>query len=65
MEAAGRAETELGAEIRIIKKTSNEYRMEKDPPPCPSVMVNGTFIGRKEIVKFEAMKAAIEKDSRR
>jgi hypothetical protein len=61
-EAAGRAEKELGAEIRVIKKTSNEYRMEKDPPPCPSVMVNGKFIAKKENVKFEALKIAILKD---
>jgi hypothetical protein len=61
-EAAGRAEKEFGAEIRVIKKTSNEYRMEKDPPPCPSVMVNGKFIGRKENVQFEAIRAAILND---
>ncbi|MGE5808159.1 MAG: hypothetical protein ACM32I_03440 [Nitrospirota bacterium] len=65
MEAAGRAERELGAEIRVIKKTSSEYRMEKDPPPCPSVMVNGQFIAKKENVKFEAIKAAIVKENGR
>jgi hypothetical protein len=58
-EAAGRAEKELGAVIKVIKKTSDEYRMEKDPPPCPSVMVNGKFIAKKENVKFEALKIAI------
>jgi hypothetical protein len=58
-EAAGRAEKEFGAEIRVIKKTSNEYRMEQDPPPCPSVMVNGNFVARKENIGFEALKAAI------
>ena len=41
MEAAGRAGKELGAEIIAIKKTSKEYQMERDPLPCPSVMVNG------------------------
>lgn len=61
-EAAGRAEKELGAEIKVIKKTSEEYRMEKDPPPCPSVMVNGKFIAKKENVKFETLKLAILRD---
>ncbi len=65
MEAAGRAEKELGAEIKVIKKTSNEYRMEKDPPPCPSVMVSGKFIAKNDNVKFEALKAAIVKESGR
>ncbi len=60
-DAAGRAEKELGAEIRVIKKTSDEYRMEKDPPPCPSVMVNGKFVAKKENMKFDALKAAIVK----
>jgi hypothetical protein len=62
MEAAGRAEKELGAEIKVIKKTSNEYRMEKAPPPCPSVMVNREFIAKNDNVKFEALKAAILKE---
>ena len=44
MEAAGRAEKELGAEIKVIKKTSAEYQKEKDPLPCPSVVVNGRII---------------------
>lgn len=61
-EAAGRAEKELGAEIEVIKKTSKEYRMETDPPPCPSVMVNGKFIAKKANVEFEAIRIAILND---
>ena len=63
MEAAGRAEKEFGAEIRVVKKTSPEYAADKDQPPCPSVMVNGRFIARKEVVTYEALKAAILRDS--
>jgi hypothetical protein len=63
MEAAGRAEKELGAEIRVIKRTSSEYAAEKDPPPCPSVMVNGRFISKKDMVTYEELKAAILSDS--
>jgi len=59
MDAVGRAEKEFGAEIRVIKKTSKEYATEKDPPPCPSVMVNGRFIAKNEMVTYEALKAAI------
>jgi hypothetical protein len=62
MEAAGQAEREFGAQIRVIKRTSSEYAMEKDPPPCPSVMINGKFIAKKENVKFEALRAAILKE---
>jgi hypothetical protein len=59
MDAAGRAEKELGAEITVIKKTSREYAQEKDPPPCPSVMVNGRFIAKNDTVTFDALKAAM------
>ncbi len=60
MQAAGQAEKELGVEIKIIKKTSPEYAQEKDQPPCPSVMVNNTFIAKNDTVTYEALKAAIK-----
>lgn len=63
MESARWAEKELGAETRTIKKTSQEYAQEKDPPPCPSVMVNGRFIVKNDIISQEALKAAIEKEA--
>ena len=47
----------------MIKKTSSEYAAEKDPPPCPSVMVNGRFIARGKVVAYEELKAAILSDS--
>jgi hypothetical protein len=60
MEAAGRAAKELGAEIKVIKKTSPEYAAEKDPPPCPSVMVNGRFIVKNDTITYEMLKEAIQ-----
>jgi hypothetical protein len=44
----------------VIKKTSPEYAAEKDPPPCPSVKVNNTFIAKNDTVTYEALKAAIK-----
>jgi len=64
-EAAGRAEKELGAHIVIVKKTSPEYVREINPPPCPSVMLNGKFVARNDIVSYEALKDAILSDSDR
>jgi hypothetical protein len=60
MAAAGQAAKELGAEIKVIKKTSPEYAAEKDPPPCPSVMLNNTFIAKNDTVTYEALKTAIK-----
>jgi hypothetical protein len=63
METAGRAEKEFGAEIKVIKKTSPEYAAEKNPPPCPSVMVNNRFISKNDTITYEALKTAIISDS--
>jgi hypothetical protein len=59
MDAAGRAEKELGAAIRVIKATSTEYALEEDPPACPSVMVDDRLIAENAVVTYEAVKAAI------
>ncbi len=59
MDAARRAEKEFGAEIRVIKKTSKEYQMEKSPLPCPSVVVNNRIVARNDIVSLEALKTEI------
>ena len=63
MDAARVAEQELGAEIRTIKKTSQEYAREKDPPPCPSVMVDEKFIVKNDTVTIEVLKTAITNSS--
>ncbi len=60
MAAAGQAVKELGAELKVIKKTSPEYAAEKDAPPCPSVKVNDRFIVKNDVVTFEALKDAIQ-----
>jgi hypothetical protein len=49
----------LGVEVVIIKKPSAEYEREKDPPPCPSVAVNGRIVARNDIVTFEALKGIL------
>ncbi len=63
MVAAGQAAKEFGAGIKVIKKTSPEYAAEKNPPPCPSAMVNGRFIAKNDTVTYEALTAAILDDS--
>jgi len=65
MDAARRAEQEFGAELVIIKKTSKEYGQEKDPLPCPSVVVNGRIVApkytlfREQAITFEDLKTAL------
>jgi hypothetical protein len=50
---------EFGAQVIVIKKASKEYREEQDPPPCPSVMVNGRFIARNDAVSYEELRTAL------
>jgi hypothetical protein len=59
LDAARRAAQEFGAEIRTVKKTSAEYAAENDAPPCPSVMVDGTFIVRDGTAGYEQLAAAL------
>ena len=49
----------MGAEVVIIKKPSTEYSLEKDPPPCPSVAVNGRIVARNDIVTIENLKGIL------
>jgi hypothetical protein len=58
MEAAGRAGKELGASIEVVKKSSRDYALEVDPPPCPSVMVNGMLIAE-GAVAYEVLRAEL------
>ncbi len=53
----------MDAEIKVIKKTSPEYAAERNPPPCPSVMVDSRFMAKNDTVTFEALKSAILSDS--
>jgi hypothetical protein len=62
MESARRAEKELGAEVVVIKKTSKEYELETDAPPCPSVKVNDSFVVRRGLITYDQLKAALIKE---
>lgn len=58
-EAAGQVVGELGAEIAVVKKTSAEYGSLEDPPPCPSVAVDGRFLVRNGTVTPEGLRSFI------
>ncbi len=49
--------------IEVIKKTSPEYAALPDKPVCPAVMVNGRYISKGNLVTYDEIKAAIQKDS--
>lgn len=63
MQAAGQAADEFGTEIVVIKKTSEEYGREENPPPCPSVAVDGNFVVLNGTVIYEDLKKAVEKNA--
>jgi hypothetical protein len=50
--------------VVVIKKTSKEYGMETDAPPCPSVKVNDSFVVKRGLITYEQLKAALIKEER-
>ena len=60
MQAAERLRDELGLELAVVKKTSEEYAREKDQPPCPSVAVGERFVVKDGVIGYEELKAEIE-----
>ena len=64
MESARRAEKELGAEVVVIMKTSKEYGLETDAPPCPSIKVNDTFVVRRGLITYDQLRAALLREER-
>lgn len=62
MQAADKAREVLGVDLVIIKKGSDEYSAESDPPPCPSVAVNERFVVKDGTVDYEQLKAELLKD---
>lgn len=63
MRAAEKARETLGVELVVIKKGSDEYSTESQPPPCPSVAVNGRMIVEDGTVDYERLLAEISKDA--
>lgn len=60
MQAAERLRDELGLELAIIKKTSEEYAREKNPPPCPSVAVGKRFVVQDGVIGYDELKVELE-----
>ncbi len=58
MDSARRAGKEFDTEV-IIMKTCKGYGLEKDPPPCPSVKINNSFLVKKGLISYDQLKAAI------
>ena len=59
MQAAEKLRDELGLEVAIIKKTSDEYARENNPPPCPSVAVSGRFVVKDGVIGYDELKAEL------
>jgi hypothetical protein len=49
--------------VVVISRTSKEYALEKDAPPCPSIKVDDTFIVKKGMIAYEQLKAALLKEA--
>lgn len=43
----------------VIEKTSDEYKNENNPPPCPSVMLNDKVIVKDGTVTYDQLREEI------
>jgi len=62
LDAARRLGNELEIEVEVVAKSSREYGLEKDPPPCPSVAVDGRLVVKDGTIGYEELKAEILED---
>jgi hypothetical protein len=44
IESAQKVQKEYPIDIRVVRHGSEEYMSEKDPPPCPSIALDGRLI---------------------
>ena len=44
LEAAKKVQEEYPVHLKVIKKGSEEYNVQKDPPPCPSIHLDGRVL---------------------
>lgn len=56
MEAAAEVQREYPVQIQVVKKGSEEYAGLVEPPPCPSVAVDGRIIKEYGVVTSEDIK---------
>jgi hypothetical protein len=62
MQAAERLRDELGLDLVVIKKTSEEYAKTKEQPPCPSVAVDDRYVVQNGTIGYDELKAEVLKD---
>jgi len=56
LDAAKTVQQEYPVHIEVIKKGSTEYLSTDNPPPCPSVMLDGRIIKEYGVVTTEELK---------
>ena len=61
LEAAMRVKKEYPLEVKVINKSSAEYRKLADPPPCPSVILDGRVIKEYGVVSSDDLKEELLK----
>jgi|GEM_PF-3480772 len=56
VEAAQKVQEEYPIEIRIVKHGSEEYHKEENPPPCPSIALDGRILKEYGVMTPEEIK---------
>jgi hypothetical protein len=62
MQAALKLRDELGLDLVVIKKTSEEYTSAQEQPPCPSVAVGDRYVVKDGTIGYDELKTEVLKD---
>jgi hypothetical protein len=59
LEAASKVQAEYPVQIHVIKKGSEEYNKHNDPPPCPSIFLDGRVLKEYGVMTSEEIKGEL------
>jgi hypothetical protein len=56
LDAARKVQEEYPVHIEVIKNGSEEYKRMDDPPPCPSILLDGKVLNEYGVMGAEDLK---------
>jgi len=59
LDAAKKVQEEYPVHVKVIPKSSEEYQNMQDPPPCPSIFLDGRVLKEYGVMNSEELKGEL------